>query len=314
MISEFKLQAECFKWHWNNFPDQRGRLFTVNNNAPNAYAGSVMKAMGVVAGVSDMIWLSPTGAVMLEFKAEKGKQSLSQKWWEGVVQDAGYRYEVIRSVEDFQKVISAQQAKIHLADFFNKNKDCGVIGFRVFWGKQLPNNIVSDEIPYSVKSFVGCGHAWRMKAWNEIPNYPEWFVFYGEEDFASYHLFKNKWKIIYNPVLFVQHRVDLKARRNEADILKRTRMSFRSGLYLFFLFLPINVAAYSFLSSIWVYVKNKIFKGNKIATIAFFQVIFDLLINTPRLIRFRDTLTKEEYSIFKQLPDSQIFWKPKNKE
>jgi hypothetical protein len=81
-------------------------LFTVNNNAPNAYAGSVMKAMGVVAGVSDMIWLSPTGAVMLEFKAEKGKQSLSQKWWQGVVQEAGYRYEVIRSVEDFQRVVA----------------------------------------------------------------------------------------------------------------------------------------------------------------------------------------------------------------
>ena len=49
----------------------------------------------------------PTGAVMLEFKAEKGKQSLSQKWWQGVVQDAGYRYEVIRSVEDFQRVVAS---------------------------------------------------------------------------------------------------------------------------------------------------------------------------------------------------------------
>jgi hypothetical protein len=49
-MQEFKIQAECFQWHWNNFPDERGRLFTVNNNAPSAYAGSVMKAMGVVAG------------------------------------------------------------------------------------------------------------------------------------------------------------------------------------------------------------------------------------------------------------------------
>ena len=74
----------------DNYPaDQRGRLFTVNNNAPSAYAGSVMKAMGVVAGVSDMIYLSAAGAVFLEFKDPKGKQSLSQKWWRGVVQEAG---------------------------------------------------------------------------------------------------------------------------------------------------------------------------------------------------------------------------------
>jgi hypothetical protein len=104
-MSEFKIQAECFQWHWNNFPDQRGRLFTVNNNAPNAYAGSVMKAMGVVAGVSDMIYLSDTGAVFLEFKDERGRQSLSQKWWQGVVEAVGYRYVVVRSVEDFQRIL-----------------------------------------------------------------------------------------------------------------------------------------------------------------------------------------------------------------
>ena len=43
---------------------------------------------------------------VLEFKDPKGRQSLSQKWWQGVVQEAGYRYEVIRSVEDFQRVLA----------------------------------------------------------------------------------------------------------------------------------------------------------------------------------------------------------------
>ena len=104
-MSEFKIQAECFQWHWNNFPEQRGRLFTVNNNAPSAYAGSVMKAMGVVAGVSDMIYLSNNGAVFLEFKDERGRQSLSQKWWQGVVEAVDYKYVVIRSLEDFQKLL-----------------------------------------------------------------------------------------------------------------------------------------------------------------------------------------------------------------
>jgi len=65
-----------------------------------------MKAMGVVAGVSDMIWLSSKGAVFLEFKDERGRQSLSQKWWQGVVEAVGYRYVVIRSVEDFQKMLA----------------------------------------------------------------------------------------------------------------------------------------------------------------------------------------------------------------
>jgi hypothetical protein len=54
-----------------------------------------------------MTYLSPKGAVFLEFKAPKGKQSLSQKWWQGVVEAVGYRYVVIRSVEDFQRVVAS---------------------------------------------------------------------------------------------------------------------------------------------------------------------------------------------------------------
>jgi len=53
-----------------------------------------------------MTYLSPKGAVFLEFKTPKGKQSLSQKWWQGVVKAVGYKYVVIRSVEDFQRVLA----------------------------------------------------------------------------------------------------------------------------------------------------------------------------------------------------------------
>jgi hypothetical protein len=50
-----------------------------------------------------------------------------------------------------------------------------------------------------LQSFVGCGHVWRMDAWRTIENYPEWFYFYGEEDFASYLLFKKIGSLITCP-------------------------------------------------------------------------------------------------------------------
>lgn len=106
-MKEFKLQAKCFQHHWNNFPDERGLLFTVNNNSNSRYDGAVMKAMGVVAGVSDMIYLSSKGPVCLEFKTEVGKQNDRQKWWENQVRQAGYRYEIIRTFEDFLAILQA---------------------------------------------------------------------------------------------------------------------------------------------------------------------------------------------------------------
>ena len=76
--------------------------------------------------------------------------------------------------------------------YFEENAQCGLLALRIFWGLEEPVSILSDGKPNRVQGFVGCAHAWRMKAWHDIPNYPEWFVFYGEESFASYQLFKKK--------------------------------------------------------------------------------------------------------------------------
>ncbi len=102
---EFKLQSQCFLHHWNNYPKERGLLFTVNNNASDSYQGAVMKAMGVVAGVSDMVYLHPAGAMLLEFKTPKGRQNDRQVWWQGQVEKAGYRYIIIRSFDDFTALL-----------------------------------------------------------------------------------------------------------------------------------------------------------------------------------------------------------------
>jgi hypothetical protein len=102
---EFKLQSQCFLHHWNKYPEERGLLFTVNNNASDSYQGAVMKAMGVVAGVSDMVYLHPSGAMLLEFKTLKGRQNDRQVWWQGQVEKAGYRYIIIRSFDDFTALL-----------------------------------------------------------------------------------------------------------------------------------------------------------------------------------------------------------------
>ena len=105
VVIESKLQSQCFLHHWNHYPEERGLLFTVNNNASDSYQGAVMKAMGVVAGVSDMVYLHPDGAMLLEFKTPKGRQNDRQSWWQGQVEKAGYRYIIIRSFDDFTALL-----------------------------------------------------------------------------------------------------------------------------------------------------------------------------------------------------------------
>lgn len=195
---------------------------------------------------------------------------------------------------------------------FEQHATCGLIALRIFWGLESPIETVSKEETTRVKGFVGCGHAWRMKAWQEIPNYPEWFIFYGEEDFAAYQLFKKNWEIYYLPEVLVNHRVDIKSRKNEKDYRLRLRRSLRSGWYLYFMFYPWREIPRRFAYTLWIQIKNKIFKGDWRATLAIIQAIGDLVINLPRLIYNANRLSTVEFKAYSKLPETKLYWTPEN--
>jgi hypothetical protein len=78
-------------------------LFHVNQKARNAIEGNRMKAMGVVAGVSDLIYLRTM--IFIEMKTETGIQSKEQQRFQQIVESLGYVYVICRSLPHFQKII-----------------------------------------------------------------------------------------------------------------------------------------------------------------------------------------------------------------
>jgi GT2 family glycosyltransferase len=201
-----------------------------------------------------------------------------------------------------------------ITNHFHQNPACGLIALRVFWGLESLENIVSNEETYRVKGFVGCAHVWRMKAWQDIPNYPEWFIFYGEEDFAAFQLFKKGWEVHYVPEILVHHRVDLKARKNEKDYRLRLRRSLRSGWYLFFLFYPWREIPKRLLYTLWMQIKNKVLKGDWRAMLAIIQAMVDVIINLPRLLRNSNRLTENEFKDYNKLPETKLYWTPEENQ
>ncbi|KAF2333117.1 glycosyltransferase family 2 protein [Flavobacterium daemonense] len=198
----------------------------------------------------------------------------------------------------------------NIEDYFISNPKCGVIACRIFWGLELPQNTFSKEKSERTRGFVGCGHVWNMKAWRDIPNYPEWFVFYGEEDFASYQLFKKKWEVHYLPEILVNHRVEVKSRRKDKDYSVRLRRSLRSGWYLYFLFLPISIIPKRFAYSVWMQLKLKVFKGDFKALKALVLALFDLVFSIPKIIKNANRFSLKEYQEYQELEETKIYWKP----
>ena len=108
---EGRVQAECVQWFWNEYPQYRGLLFHCPNegNRSSKTDGAYRKALGLISGVSDLILLIPNKlhhALCIEMKTEVGRQSESQILWQSKVEAQGFRYEVVRSLEEFKRLIN----------------------------------------------------------------------------------------------------------------------------------------------------------------------------------------------------------------
>lgn len=108
---EHRVQQACVRWFNLCYPRLRGRLFAVpNGGRRDAVTGARLKAEGVVAGVSDLILLKSThqyGALLVEMKTPKGRQSEHQRWWQSVICDKDeYKYVVCRSLDDFIREVT----------------------------------------------------------------------------------------------------------------------------------------------------------------------------------------------------------------
>ena len=77
--AEDRLQYEIVTAFGQKYPQFRNHLIEINNNTTSAANGVKRKAMGMVAGASDLLFISPfsTTCIFIELKAENTKHKTS---------------------------------------------------------------------------------------------------------------------------------------------------------------------------------------------------------------------------------------------
>ena len=122
---ESRLQEACVTWFRLQYPKLTLLLFAVPNGGSRTRrtivrAGRVityspeiqqMKKEGLTPGVADLILLKPSSgyaSLCIEMKkTEKGSQQReSQKIWQQAAEQAGNKYVVCRTLEEFMKVVN----------------------------------------------------------------------------------------------------------------------------------------------------------------------------------------------------------------
>lgn len=104
-ISEAQIQASCVMWLWNTHPSTRGLFFSVTNNSEHIARAMQRKAVGLISGVSDCLFIWRGSLYCFEFKTDKGRQSPAQIEWKRKVTEHQVSYCIVRSLDEFKSLI-----------------------------------------------------------------------------------------------------------------------------------------------------------------------------------------------------------------
>ena len=109
MKTEAKIQQEIVMWYRNkfclNFHEPKHLIFSVPNESSSKDETMRKMATGLLPGVADIIIVQPNKIIFIEVKDSKGVQRENQKKFEQDVKKLGFEYYLVRSFEDFTKII-----------------------------------------------------------------------------------------------------------------------------------------------------------------------------------------------------------------
>lgn len=106
-MSEDRIQYDCYMWFHDTYPELRGLLCYNLNNSRNKIQAMMDKGKGLQKGRADMVLYFNGVATMIELKTPTGTQEPYQRIWQAKIEAAGFKYHLVRSLEEFQKIILA---------------------------------------------------------------------------------------------------------------------------------------------------------------------------------------------------------------
>lgn len=115
MMTESAIQQSAVIWFNNNYclkhQNPRCLIFSVPNEGSSAKEQMRKKQIGMLAGVSDTIVVLPSVVLFVEFKDATGRQRPNQLEFQQRIELLGFRYHIVRSLEEFQEIINGTLKK-----------------------------------------------------------------------------------------------------------------------------------------------------------------------------------------------------------
>lgn len=99
---EYNTQQACVKYFRLKYPQYL--CYSTPNEATYKNKG-YFSAIGMLPGVADLTVVIPGKVIFFELKSKIGRQSVEQIEFMNKVEELGFDYHIIRSVDDFIEII-----------------------------------------------------------------------------------------------------------------------------------------------------------------------------------------------------------------
>ena len=176
--SEARLQSTAFQWFNNTYPHLRGLLFHVpNGEKRDPITANKLKAMGVVAGIPDLVFLYKGKAYFFEWKAdEKENPSKAQIKVHGILDLHKFDIWVVWEVEAFksiiESIISYDSDRVTMGITFEEYEYKDKI-FRYIYSLPVGQLVSIDDLcaPETKRKFVHYLYEFILECYDTLANF-----------------------------------------------------------------------------------------------------------------------------------------------
>jgi GT2 family glycosyltransferase len=177
---------------------------------------------------------------------------------------------------------------------FQENSNVGILAFEEVKGVFASDNDAIEQSEKEKKQFlcsefIGCGFAIRKSVYMTTNGFPVWIDIYGEESCVAIEVLAKGFDILYTNLIKVNHRINREERKLRKQNYFRFGKQLKNSTYYFLVYYPDPF--FAILKLYWHNFKKYALTDWECCKI-YFRTIFIVLLNVPRILRYRNPVDK----------------------
>ena len=190
-------------------------------------------------------------------------------------------------------------------EIFKRRTNLGIIAFKEVKGifesdDAIPKQQLLKKKDFYVNDFLGCGFAIKKDIYDNTRGFPVWIDIYGEEICVALETLELGYDILFTHKIIVNHRVDLKHRKNERRNYFRFGKQLKNTSFFYMVYYPFPLVLKKIARLYFLNFKKYGLKDMSFF-MEYFSALWHMLLKMCRVIEYRKPISRRTLNVFNKL-------------